>query len=580
MLQEIGAAMKTGLSLHNIFVTLDKIRGEKVEVVCKNFIPLIKGGGYNVLSGRGGVGKSAIALRAMVHYLLLNRKDKGLGYFTEDDRDEVETRLRQICFGEHKMDKQQYADIFNRCMFVTTENDPMWNFAQRTQNGFEVTKELIAFQIFLIENDVKFLILDPLKAFHTLNENDNTEMDFVVRKAIKTIGTKTGCCTVVLHHSTKGQNGARGASTISDSSRISYSLDRVHKKAPDGKLIPDEKFKGKVRLTIEKDNKNIFRFCNILDENAMFDIFDLSEVPILHQNKEGRYTAAPVEVHEYQTPEEDQPDIVHISLANHNSAKIPSGFQKKEVPWNDLVDMLTIDRAYSPSFFKDGYRNANNYLGGNDLVFLDIDDGMTLTEGKELFKNLKCIIMTTRSHQKEKKGLTCDRFRVILKLDKPIDLNQDEYKKAMQAIFDYFGSTADESTKDSSRFFFASPPDCEVWYSEGKTLFDWRPVYEKAKHLKELSLQYEAQTPKQAASTHKNAPGIDDLAIRAKNGTTSMLSSYIGIIKQEPIYCPFHNDRHPSAFVLPNKECDNVGIHCSSSNCTTGGVTQWLKKET
>ena len=265
------------LSLCEIFKPLDEIKGERVEIIGRNFIPLVKGGGYNVLSGRGGSGKSIIALRSMIHHLVLNQNEKGLGYFTEDDKEEVESRFRAICVNEHGMNEERIAKIMGRCLFVTVENDPMFKFVKRNINDFDLTDEFFAFMEFVFDQRIGFVILDPLKAFHTLNENDNTEMDFVVRNAMKPLATKTGACVLILHHSAKGASGARGASTITDSGRIAYNVDRVYKKTDDGKMIPDERFTGKVRLTIEKDNKNIFRHCHMLDANQMLEVFPKKE---------------------------------------------------------------------------------------------------------------------------------------------------------------------------------------------------------------------------------------------------------------------------------------------------------------
>jgi len=84
--------------------------------------------------------------------------------------------------------------------------------------------------------------------------------------------------------------------------------------------------------------------------------------------------------------------------------------------------------------------------------------------------------------------------------------------------------------------------------------------------------------PVRSAYKQKISAGIEDVPVKAKNGSMGMLSDYVGITETVPIFCPFHDDRNPSAFVVPNKEINNVGVHCSSSNCSTGGVTQWLKK--
>ncbi len=172
-------------------------------------------------------------------------------------------------------------------------------------------------------------------------------------------------------------------------------------------------------------------------------------------------------------------DEVFLSIANHNSAKKPDGFVKTSMSWADVVDMITMDRAYSASAFKDNYRTSANYLGGNTIAFLDIDDGLTFEQAKTMFAALQVILVTTRSHQKDKHGITCDRFRVILRLAEPMYLNEENYRIAMESIFNLFGSVADIQTKDPSRFFFASPDDSVIYYTNGTQLFDWREPYEQ-----------------------------------------------------------------------------------------------------
>jgi hypothetical protein len=95
-----------------------------------------------------------------------------------------------------------------------------------------------------------------------------------------------------------------------------------------------------------------------------------------------------------------------------------------DIPDEKLPDLI-VRNIYSPSVFVDGHR-LNQKFRGTDLLVLDVDDGLSLEEAKEVFKDFKHIIATTRNHQKEKKlssGATkpaCDRFRVILFLDKRI----------------------------------------------------------------------------------------------------------------------------------------------------------------
>ena len=81
-------------------------------------------------------------------------------------------------------------------------------------------------------------------------------------------------------------------------------------------------------------------------------------------------------------------------------------------------------KAYSLGTYKEDYRKLDNFIQCK-CIGLDIDNDkkgqlMSLDEAKTAFKDYKHIIATTRSHQKEKNGITVDRFRVILFLQEPI----------------------------------------------------------------------------------------------------------------------------------------------------------------
>jgi RecA-family ATPase len=84
---------------------------------------------------------------------------------------------------------------------------------------------------------IDLVILDPLKRFHTLDENDNSAMDEVM-KAIDTIRTETGAAVIFSHHTGKQASRtlttilrnredptqARGAGVLSDQSNVVMSL--------------------------------------------------------------------------------------------------------------------------------------------------------------------------------------------------------------------------------------------------------------------------------------------------------------------------------------------------------------------
>lgn len=118
----------------------------------------------------------------------------------------------------------------------------------------------------------------------------------------------------------------------------------------------------------------------------------------------------------------------------------------------ELAELITL-HDWAPAVFIDSYRKKANF-GGTDLLVFDVDSGCTLAEAKEYFKDYSHIIATTRSHQVEKNGVVCDRFRVILELDKPIKdaatyaATWHHYAKRYPFI--------DEACKDESRFYYKS----------------------------------------------------------------------------------------------------------------------------
>jgi hypothetical protein len=134
------------------------------------------------------------------------------------------------------------------------------------------------------------------------------------------------------------------------------------------------------------------------------------------------------QAHETRLVEQVVEPINQLALANYIKAS----------PW-------------APGIFEDGLR-ANKNLQSIDLLVLDIDEGCTLDEAREYFKNYWHIIATTKSHQKEKNGITCDRFRVLLKLIWPAE-DDEEFKGfwfAAKAKWPFI----DDACKDSARFFY------------------------------------------------------------------------------------------------------------------------------
>ena len=113
----------------------------------------------------------------------------------------------------------------------------------------------------------------------------------------------------------------------------------------------------------------------------------------------------------------------------------------------DLISAYT----WSPIIYANNYRLEDNFISSR-VIGLDFDEGLTLNQAVDnVFCDMRHIIGTTRSHQKDKNGLICDRFRVILQFDGMItDLRT--YKWNIQRLVSHYES--DQNAKGASRLFF------------------------------------------------------------------------------------------------------------------------------
>jgi len=158
---------------------------------------------------------------------------------------------------------------------------------------------------------------------------------------------------------------------------------------------------------------------------------------------------------------------MNFTVANHNNAKNPNGFvHYQTVEFSDIPQMVMSGYCYCACKLKDEYRVDNNFEGFVDVLIIDIDDSCTIEQAKIIFKQYEYFIVTSKSHQKDKNGLVCDRFRVFLLLDKTID-----DRKTMEEVYIGFINKypfVDVKCKNVSRFFYSSPSDALVFYNKGR----------------------------------------------------------------------------------------------------------------
>jgi hypothetical protein len=101
--------------------------------------------------------------------------------------------------------------------------------------------------------------------------------------------------------------------------------------------------------------------------------------------------------------------------------------------------------AWAPALYQGGFRLEKQWVNCS-VAALDFDNGTTLEEAYEIFRDFAHVIATTKSH-----GIKGDRFRVILFFEKTIS-NLELYKYNMRVLTDKYG--ADKACKDGARFFY------------------------------------------------------------------------------------------------------------------------------
>ena len=119
----------------------------------------------------------------------------------------------------------------------------------------------------------------------------------------------------------------------------------------------------------------------------------------------------------------------------------------------DELSTLITSQDWAPSTFKESYRKKENFEA-TSLMALDVDEGCTLEEAKQIFSGYQHLIATTRSHGKEKNGVVADRFRVVLLLTEPIT-DSLTYSATWHECLNRW-PFIDDKCKDPSRMYFKS----------------------------------------------------------------------------------------------------------------------------
>jgi len=134
------------------------------------------------------------------------------------------------------------------------------------------------------------------------------------------------------------------------------------------------------------------------------------------------------------------------------STHITENYEDKLAKFDDLYSLVTCaGYHYAAHHFKDGYRNNQNAKPRFNLIILDVDNGISIECVKNIFEEYTYLLATTKSHNKNKGGTVCERFRVIMPMKYELSLNSETYSKFMKNVFEWCPFEVDYATSDAAR---------------------------------------------------------------------------------------------------------------------------------
>ncbi len=193
-----------------------------------------------IFAGTGGVGKSYMALAFLLthadttcklNYLNLfenKRERRGkCGYISlEDDNELIHHRLYNL--RQFFSIKQTNTELLQN-LKIKGLYGKNFNLAEKNFNKIEINKEAEE-KLYNFCKDKKFVVIDTLRRMSNLNENDSSEMSYILR-TIEKISCQTGCSILINSHVSKskendGKNKVRGSGSITDDTRFTMILSK------------------------------------------------------------------------------------------------------------------------------------------------------------------------------------------------------------------------------------------------------------------------------------------------------------------------------------------------------------------
>ena len=149
------------------------------------------------------------------------------------------------------------------------------------------------------------------------------------------------------------------------------------------------------------------------------------------------------------------------------STDLAFNYESELAPW-DKLEILFKGKGlnWCNHTFANGHRCNECVIPGFNMVVVDVDGTTKISTVKDLFKEYKFHLYTTKRHGQDGK----DRFRLIFPLNYELKLNQDDYKEFMNNILKWLPFETDECANQPSKKWLAN--ENAQMYSNDGTLLD------------------------------------------------------------------------------------------------------------
>jgi len=242
--EELEKVEEGNRELFNI-VTLDQVKAEEAEFVCKSWLPFPKHT-VSLVSAGGGVGKSFLLLQAAMR-MIRDEKLKVFMWLSEDALSLSKHRAEMIASNI----LESNIEAFSKDLHIAGADSETIHFLEESRAGVTVNSKFYQFKRMLKNYDV--IILDPLIAMFGADENNNAH----ARKFINLFtrwATKEEKTIIFIHHGTKNSSQSRGASAFVDAVRLVYRVEVI--KNEKGEIQEDD-----MRwIILDKDNNGAKKY--------------------------------------------------------------------------------------------------------------------------------------------------------------------------------------------------------------------------------------------------------------------------------------------------------------------------------